>query len=132
VAVSWGSKKQTSVALSSMEAKYIVASYTVKEAIWLWCLLTELRLNTSSPTPIHVDNQSTITITRDPEFYDRTNHIKVCYHFLQQVVKRGDIVLKYLPTGEQITDTLTKGLSREKHEGFDVQQSAQRRLKHPP
>jgi Reverse transcriptase (RNA-dependent DNA polymerase) len=117
-AVSWGSKKQTSVALSSTEAEYIAASYAAKEAIWLRRLLTELGLDTSSPTPIHVNNQSAIAIARNPEFHDRTKHIKVRYHFLRQVVEKGDIVLKYLPTGEQIADALTKGLSREKHEGF--------------
>jgi hypothetical protein len=97
-AISWGSKKQTSVALSSTEAEYIAASYTAKEAIWLRHLHTELGLDISSPTPIHIDNQSAIVIARNPEFHDQTKHIEVRYHFLRQVIERREISLEYLPT----------------------------------
>ena len=117
-AVSWGSKKQTSVALSSTEVEYIAAAHAVKEAIWLRCLLTELGESLKLPTTLFIDNQSAMAIARNPEFHDRTKHIEVRYHFLRQVVDDGEIHLEYLPTGEQIADVLTKGLSREKHEVF--------------
>jgi hypothetical protein len=117
-AVSWGSKKQTSVALSSTEAEYIAAAHAAKEAIWLRRLLTELRESLKLPTTLFIDNQSAMAIARNPEFHDRTKHIEVRYHFLRQVVDDGEIHLEYLPTGEQIADVLTKGLSREKHEVF--------------
>lgn len=117
-AISWESKKQTSVALSSTEAEYIAAAHAAKEAVWLRRLLTELGLDTSHPTTLHIDNQSAIAIARNPEFHDRTKHIQVRYHFLLQVVESGDIALEYIPTGDQIADVLTKGLAREKHEDF--------------
>ena len=117
-AVSWGSKKQTSVALSSTEAEYIAAAHAAKEAIWLRRLLTELGESLKLPTTLFIDNQSAMAIARNPEFHDRTKHIEVRYHFLRQVVDDGEIHLEYLPTGEQIADVLTKGLSREKHEVF--------------
>jgi transposase InsO family protein len=117
-AISWGSKKQTSVALSSTEAEYIAAAHAAKEAIWLRRLLTELGENLESPTTLFVDNQSAIAIARNPEFHDRTKHIEVRYHFLRQVVDSKEVHLEYLPTGEQVADILTKGLSREKHETF--------------
>jgi hypothetical protein len=117
-AISWGSKKQASVALSSTEAEYIAASHAAKEAVWLRRLLTELGLDLTSPTTIHVDNQSAIAIARNPEFHDRTKHIEVRYHFLRQVVDGGEVELEYVPTGDQIADALTKGLPREKHETF--------------
>jgi hypothetical protein len=76
-AVSWSSKKQTSVALSSTEAEYIAAAHTTKEVIWLRRLLTDLGLDLDSPTTLHVDNQSAIAIAHNPEFHDRAKHIEI-------------------------------------------------------
>src|SRR6266851_10157548 len=59
-AVSWSSKKQTSVTLSSTEVEYISEAHAAKEAVWLRQLLSKLGLDTSSPTVLHIDNQSTI------------------------------------------------------------------------
>jgi hypothetical protein len=117
-AISWSSKKQTSVAMSSTEAEYIAAAHAAKEAVWLRRLLTELGQPTLHPTLLHIDNQSAIAITRNPEFHDRTKHIEVRYHFLRHQHTQGEIDLVYKPTGEQVADALTKGLSREKHEKF--------------
>jgi hypothetical protein len=96
-AVCWSSKKQASVALSSMN---------------------ELGQAPRDPTLLHVDNQSAIAIVQNPEFHDRTKHIDVRYHFLRQKVDSRDILLTYLPTEDQIADALTKGLTCAKHEHF--------------
>jgi hypothetical protein len=80
--VSWSLKKQTSVVLSSTEVEYIMAAHVAKEAIWLRHFLTEIGQPILSPTILHVNNQSAITITWNPEFHDHTKHIKVRYHFL--------------------------------------------------
>jgi hypothetical protein len=109
-AVSWSSKKQTSIALSSTEAEYISGAHTAKEAVWLRQLLSELGLDTLSPTVLHIDNQSAIVIAKNPEFHDRTKHIDVRHHFLRQVVEDSTVELRYTPTGDQVTDALTKGL----------------------
>jgi hypothetical protein len=76
-AVSWSSKKQTSVALSSTEAEYIARAHAAKEAIWLRQLLSELGQGTPHPTILRIDNQSTIVIAWNPEFHDCTKHIDV-------------------------------------------------------
>jgi hypothetical protein len=117
-AVSWSSKKQTSVALSSTEAEYIAAAHATKEVIWLRRLLIELGLDLDSPTVLHVDNQSAIAIARNPEFHDRTKHIEVRHHFLRHKVEGEEIRLEYTPTDEQTADVLTKGLVCDKHERF--------------
>jgi hypothetical protein len=117
-AISWSSKKQTTVALSSTEAEYIAASNAGKEAVWLRRLLTNLGIDSSQPTILHVDNQSAIAISKNPEFHDQTKHIEIRHHFLRQLVDEKYINPTYLPTGEQIADALTKGLSRELHEKF--------------
>jgi hypothetical protein len=108
--VSWSSKKQTSVALSSTKVEYITRAHATKEAIWLRQLLSELGLDMSSLTALHIDNQSAITITRNLEFHDRTKYIDVRYYFLRQVVEDKLIKLEYIPTGDQVADALTKGL----------------------
>ena len=60
--ISWSSKKQPTVALSSTEAKYIAGAYATKEAVWLRLLLSELGQDMSSSTTLHVNNQSTMAI----------------------------------------------------------------------
>src|SRR6266403_3246899 len=116
--ISWSSKKQSSVALSSTEAEYITGAHATKEAIWLRRLLTELGLEILTPTSLHIDNQSAIAIAKNPEFHDRTKHIKIRHHFLRAKVESEEITLSYIPTGEQLADILTKGLNKEKHWDF--------------
>jgi len=117
-AISWSSKKQSSVALSSTEAEYIAGAHAAKEAIWLRRLLTELGLEILTPTSLHIDNQSAIAIAKNPEFHDCTKHIEICHHFLRAKVESKEITLSYIPTGEQLADILTKGLNKEKHWDF--------------
>ena len=125
-AVCWSSKKQASVALSSTEAEYIAAAHATKEVVWLRRLLSELGQAIDVPTHLHIDNQSAIAIARNPEFHDRTKHIDVRYHFLQQKVDSKEILLAYLPTNDQIADALTKGLPRAKHERFSKEMGLRR------
>jgi len=117
-AISWSSKKQSAVALSSTEAEYITGTHAAKEAIWLGRLFAGLQQPSSFPIPLLIDNQSAITIAKNPEFHDRTKHIDIRYHFLQHKVELGDIILNYVPTNNQSADILTKGLAWEKHERF--------------
>ena len=116
--VSWSSKKQPTVTLSSTKAKYITSAHATKEATWLRLLLSELRQDMSSPTTLHVNNQSTIAITRNLEFHDHTKHIDVCYHYIHQVVNNGMVCHIYTPTQEQVADILTKGLPPASHIKF--------------
>jgi hypothetical protein len=75
--ISWSSKKQPSVALSSTEAKYIARAHTAKEVIWLRHLFSEVGLSDDGPTTLYMDNQSIIAIAKNPQFHDQTKHIKV-------------------------------------------------------
>jgi hypothetical protein len=85
-AVSWGSKKQSAVALLSTEAEYIAAAHAAKEVIWLRRLLLEQKQKIEKPTILYMDNQSAITIAQNPEFHNRSKHIKIRHHFLRQKV----------------------------------------------
>ena len=119
-AVSWSSKKQPTVALSSTEAEYVAGAHAAKEAVWLKRLISEIwqQPEDDAPVTLLIDNQSAIAIARNPEFHDRTKHIEVRHHFLRQLYESKAIQFQYTPTNEQVADVLTKGLAREKHERF--------------
>ncbi len=72
----------------------------------------------SSPTTLHVNNQSAIAIAQNPEFHDRMKHIDVHYHYIHQVINNGTVCLIYTPTQEQVVDILTKGLPPVSHIKF--------------
>ena len=112
-AVSWSSKKQKCVALSTAEAEYIALSSAVQESVWLRQLIKELENSPETPTRILEDNQSAIAMTKNPQFHGRAKHIDIRHHFIREQVSRGTVQLKYCPTTEMTADILTKGLSRE-------------------
>lgn len=112
-AVSWSSKKQKCVALSTAEAEYIALSSAAQESIWLRQLLTELGNSSEMPTIIFEDNKSSIAMTKNPQFHGRAKHIDIKHHFIREQVSCGTVQLEHCPTTEMTADILTKGLSRE-------------------
>jgi hypothetical protein len=116
--ISWQSRKQSNIALSTAEAEYIVACSASCEAIWLRKLLTGLFDLEMEATTILCDNQSCIKMTENPVFHDRLKHIEIRYHYIREMVQRGALKLQYISTDEQVADVLTKPLSRVKFEHF--------------
>eukprot|EP00253_Pinus_taeda_P036418 PITA_36418 len=125
---SWCSRKQKSVALSSVEAKYMVASTASFEAIWLRKLLVNLFKRRMEATRIMCDNQSCIKLFKNPVFHDWSKHINIWCHFVRDCVQRGAVQLSYIPTGEQVGNILTKALGRKK---FSYFQEKMRLIKNP-
>jgi hypothetical protein len=116
--ISWQSRKQSSIALSTAEAEYIAACSASCEAIWLRKLLTGLFDLEMEATTILCDNQSCIKMTENPVFHDRSKHIEILYHYICDMVQRGALKLLYVSTDEHVVDVLTKPLSRVKFEHF--------------
>ena len=111
-AVSWSLKKQPSVALSSMEAEYMTAAATVKEATWLKVLFSEIEPSlTCTAVKLFIDNQSAMSLAKNTTFHDQMKHIAIHHHYIREKVDEGEIILEYLPTAEQVTNVLTKPLS---------------------
>src|SRR6266404_452015 len=81
-AVSWSSKKQEIVSLSTMESEYVAATHGMKEAIWLQNLLAEAFQPFDDVTTLFSDNQLAITLARDHQFHACTKHIDIRYHFI--------------------------------------------------
>lgn len=113
-AVSWRSKKQSCVALSTAEAEYMALANTTQEAIWMRQLTIDLKNVPDKPLKIFEDNQSAMCIAKNPQFHGRTKHIEIKYHFTREQVKNGTIELQYCRTENMIADMFTKGLLKEK------------------
>jgi hypothetical protein len=114
----WQSRKQSSIALSTTEAKYIAACSASCEAIWLRKLLIGLFNLEMRATAILCDNQSYIKMTENHVFHNKSKHIEIHYHFIRDMVQRGALKLQYISMDEQVADMLTKALSRVKFEHF--------------
>jgi len=117
-AVSWASKKQTSIALSTTEAEYMSMTQAAKEIIWLRVLLEELEALTHirQMSQLHRDNQGALALARNPEYQTRTKHIDIQYHFIRELVTAEKVFLEYCPTSEMIADIMTKSLPRATHD----------------
>ncbi|GAA5983557.1 hypothetical protein JCM11641_007281 [Rhodosporidiobolus odoratus] len=114
-AISWNSRRQRSVAISSTEAEYMALSEAAREAIWLRQLLAEIGFPPSSPTLIRGNNSGALLLANHPTSHGRTKHIAVHYHFTRERVEEGTVELKWVPTGEMAADLMTKGLGPAKH-----------------
>jgi hypothetical protein len=110
-AMSWSSRKQELITLSTAKAKYITVTHTAKEAIWLHCLIRELFPNSLTSTMLFCDNQATLKLAINDNYHTWTKHINIQYHFIHQVINSKDIVIIYCPTNNMTADILTKALS---------------------
>ena len=117
-AVSWRSKLQTIVALSSTEAEYVGATPAVQEILWLRDLLQELEVADDSPSVLNMDNRGAVYLTRGGGDSNKTKHINIRYHFIRSHVEQKRIKVQYTPTDEMVADILTKNLGRSKHNYF--------------
>ena len=117
-AVSWSAKKQTVVADSSTEAEYVSASSAGREILWMRSLLQELGMEIEGPSTLHVDNLSALRVLKNPEHHGRMKHIDIKWHWIREIIKRGEIEVHFLPTSDMTADIFNKALPRpavEKH-----------------
>ena len=111
-AISWNSKKQTCVALSTAEAEYIASAKAAQELIWLQRLLMDMNKNSVDPMTIFEDNQSTIAMTKNPQHHGKAKHIDIKFHYVREMVTMNKIELKYCKSDEMIADMWTKGIGK--------------------
>lgn len=113
--ITWQSKKQQCVALSTTEAEYISAATVTKEIIWLKKIFNECKINITTYN-LYIDNMSAIKLIKNPEFHQRSKHIDVKYHFVRDNYQKGEINVTYVKSEEQIADIFTKALPKPKFE----------------
>ena len=115
--VSWNSKKQSSTSRSSCESEYRALAQCSCEAVWIRRLLGELKILDNKPTHLYCDNQSSIKLSYNPVFHERSKHFEIDFHYTRQKVEENIIKVEYIPSQEQPADILTKSLGRTKFEG---------------
>jgi len=113
-AISWASKAQSLVALSSTESEYIQSTETAKEGLWLKKLLPAFDIEIGVIN-ILGDNQSALKLAWNDEFHPRTKHIAVRYHFIREAIANNDISISWIPTDENAADIMTKALPLPRH-----------------
>jgi len=113
--VTWESRKQRTVALSSTKAEYMALSEATKEALYLTRFVKDLGFDRLSRVCILCDNNGARKLAENPVFHGRTKHIDVRHHFVREVLNRGELSVEFTPTSEMAADVLTKSLSKLKH-----------------
>jgi hypothetical protein len=118
-AIAWKSRRQPTVALSTMESEYMALTDATKELKWVRTLLAELGYSngkSDNPTNLFSDNQGAIALAKNPVSHSRAKHIDIRHHFVREAIQDKIIWVQYIPTAEMTADSLTKALGREKHE----------------
>ena len=106
--VSWKSKKQQTVALSTCKAEYIALAETVQEGKFLKQLCVDLGiLQVSNSILINADNQGAIKLAKNPAFHKRSKHIDVKFHFIRSEVQQGAVSLSYVASEDNLADIFT-------------------------
>lgn len=113
--ISWKSKKQATVSLSSAEAEYRAIRQVVGALVWFERLLDELTVSCSLPIHVFCDSQAAVHIAKNPVFHELTKHIEVDCHFVRNKLQHGLISLHHVSTMSQLADIFTKALTGIKH-----------------
>jgi hypothetical protein len=111
--ISWISKLQKVVALSTTKAKYVAATEASKEMIWLQRFMEELGKKQEN-SRLYCDSESSIHLAKNSTFHSNTKHIQLRYHFIRSVLEDGHLKLEKIHTSQNPADMLTKGVTREK------------------
>lgn len=113
--ISWDSRKQPTVALSTTEAEYIGLTECAKEAIYLRRFLEELGFPELTDITVFNDNVGALKLAQNPVYRSRSKHINMRHHFIREVLINKLLKIDHISTNETPADMLTKGLSRPKH-----------------
>ena len=108
--VTWRSKKQKVVALSSAEAEFRGIRCGMMEILWLRRLMSEIGL-TQDKSQLYCDNKATICISENPVQHDRTKHVEVDRHFIKEKLESGVVELPFVRSEDQLADILTKAVN---------------------
>ncbi|KHM99983.1 Retrovirus-related Pol polyprotein from transposon TNT 1-94, partial [Glycine soja] len=113
--ISWFSKKQNCVSLSTAEAEYIAAGSSCSQLVWMKQMLKEYNVEQDVMT-LYCDNMSAINISKNPVQHSRTKHIDIRHHYIRELVDDKVITLEHVDTEEQIADIFTKALDANQFE----------------
>ena len=118
--ISWQTRQQPTVALSTMESEFMAACAAAQESVWLMQLLTEFGTKFNHPINIYEDNKACIDYTKNSTSHQRTKHISVRYHFIRDLIQQGALCLLPIKTADNIADILTKPLDKKVFQNLRV------------
>ncbi|KAK3716452.1 hypothetical protein RRG08_057375 [Elysia crispata] len=117
--ISWKSKKQQSVALSSCEAEYMAMSSATQEGKFLLALINDMNIDLHvHDFTLNCDNQGAIALSKNPVHHQRSKHIDIRYHFVRNEISNGLMKVQYVPSEENPADVFTKPVSEVKLQKF--------------
>lgn len=117
-AITWTSKKQQAVALSSTKVEYGGTIKASCEAVWLCRMLFDMHMSQAGPSPLYTDNQGVLKLAKNLVFHVCTKHVELHCHYIDKLVEDGSVQLQYVPIADQTADMLTKSLSPDKFVKF--------------
>ena len=111
--ITWSSKKQNTIALSTTKAEYVSAANCCDQILWIKHQLEDFNLR-HTKIPILCDNTSEINLAKNPIQHSRSKHIDIKHHFIRDHIQKGDIKLCFINTKDQIADIFTKPLAEDR------------------
>jgi hypothetical protein len=117
-AITWASKKQDLVTLSSMHAETLAICASIREAHWLKTLVEKLEAKKLDPISMYCDNLSCIKTARNPVLHAASKHVEIWQHYIRENVSLGVVDIFLVSTRDQVADILTKPLDKSKFTKF--------------
>ena len=109
--MTWRSKKQSVVSLSSAEAEYRALHHAITELTWLRILLSEIGFGPKKPMVLFCDNTAAIEIANNPVQHDRTKHIELDRNYIKENLDSGKIKIPYIKSADQLADIMTHAVA---------------------
>lgn len=118
--ISWRSKKQQTVALSTCEAEYMSLTYSIQEGKFLRHVLSDLMRCNPLQINLFCDNKGAIDLAHNPINHQRSKHIDIRYHYIRSEISAGTVLLHYVPSEQNVADIFTKPVSKNSFAKFKV------------
>jgi hypothetical protein len=111
--VSWSSKKQNNIAVSTAEAEYIAADSCYAQILWIKSTLNDFGIKFKQ-VPLLCNNESAVKLTKNPVQHARAKHIDVRHHFIRDHQQKENICIESVSTNDQLTNIFTKSLDEKR------------------
>jgi hypothetical protein len=123
-AVTWSSKRQPTVALSTVEAEYVTMSKSAQQMVWMQTWLDKVKIEHELPGLIKGDSRGAISLVKNTKDHGKVKHIDIRHHYIRELVKSKLISFEQIPSAENLADLFTKPLARDNHhrllEGLNI------------